>query len=93
MKSLIVAALILFGCFSFNAHAQTYKINKQKYDYKMYMPQPGDPNNPAVMGLASFFIPGLGQMLSGETGRGLAFFRRFNSSVRHYCCRSINVVR
>lgn len=25
------------------------------------------------MGLASFFIPGLGQMLSGETGRGLAF--------------------
>jgi len=32
MKSLIVAALILFGCFSFNAHAQTYKINKQKYD-------------------------------------------------------------
>ena len=73
MKSLIVAALILFGCFSFNAHAQTYKINKQKYDYKMYMPQPGDPNNPAVMGLASFFIPGLGQMLSGETGRGLAY--------------------
>ena len=73
MKSLIVAALILFGCFSFNAHAQTYKINKQKYDYKMYMTQPGDPNNPAVMGLASFFIPGLGQMLSGETGRGLAF--------------------
>ena len=73
MKSIIITVLIVFGCFSFNVQAQSYKINKQNYDYKMYMPQPGDPNNPTVMGVASFFIPGLGQMISGETGRGLAF--------------------
>ncbi|ULB33745.1 MULTISPECIES: hypothetical protein [Proteiniphilum] len=48
-------------------------MKKQKYDYKMYVPQPGDKHNPIVMGFSSYFVPGLGQMLSGEVGRGLAF--------------------
>lgn len=73
MKRIIISAFILIGCVLSNVQAQSYKINKQNYDYKMYTPQPGDPNNPTVMGVASFFVPGLGQMLSGEVGRGIGF--------------------
>lgn len=29
------------------------------------------PKNPAVMVIASFFVPGLGSMLNGDTGRGI----------------------
>ena len=72
MKSVIVTILIIFGCVFFNAQAQSYKINKQNYDYKMYLPQQGDPYNPTGMG-ARYIISGLGQILSGERGRGFAF--------------------
>lgn len=66
--------LIAAFVFSFSAiNAQTYKLNKEVYDHRLYIPQFGDPNNPTVSGLCSFFIPGLGQMISGETGRGIAF--------------------
>ena len=68
---IVVAGLISLGLSS--VHAQKYSINKQKYDYCMYIEQAGDPYNPAICGVASFFIPGLGQMIAGETGRGLAF--------------------
>lgn len=50
-----------------------YSINKTKYNYKMYTYKVGDPYNPSISGLASFFIPGLGQMISGEGRRGGAF--------------------
>lgn len=70
--ALLFFTIILFTA-SFNLNAQSYEINKLKYDYHQYVPEIGDPNNPAICGLASFFVPGLGQMVSGETGRGLAF--------------------
>jgi hypothetical protein len=54
-------------------NAQTYSQNKLKYDYHQYVRQYGDPYDPALSGVCSFFLPGLGQMLSDETGRGLAF--------------------
>ena len=43
------------------------------YDTRMYQPSPGDPYSPAWSGVASFFIPGLGQCITGEWGRGLGF--------------------
>ena len=43
------------------------------YDTHMYQPSPGDPYSPAWSGVASFFIPGLGQCITGEWGRGLGF--------------------
>ena len=52
---------------------QKFNQNKLRYNSALYIPQPGDPYNPSVAGIASFFIPGLGQMLSGEVGRGLGF--------------------
>jgi hypothetical protein len=54
-----------------------YKINKNKYNYRSYTYQGGDPYNPSVAGLTSFLIPGLGQMISGESGRGAAFLGGF----------------
>lgn len=37
------------------------------------MPAFGDPYNPALSGVLSFLIPGLGQMICDEVGRGLGF--------------------
>lgn len=59
---------------------QKYRENKQIYNSSMYIPQYGDPYNPTTAGIASFFIPGLGQMLSGEVGRGLAFMGGYYGS-------------
>ena len=73
MKQKIIFFLLLLGFSISGINAQNYKLNKQTYDYRMYMPQIGDPYNPTTMGLASFFVPGLGQILCNETGRGLAF--------------------
>ena len=51
-----------------------YSSYKSQYDYRTYSYQPGDPYNPTLAGVASFQIPGLGQVISAESGRGLAFF-------------------
>ncbi len=73
MKKLTVLIVFLIVFCQFGLQAQTYKLNKEIYNHSEYVKQPTDPNNPAVAGIASFFIPGLGQIISGETGRGLGF--------------------
>jgi hypothetical protein len=50
-----------------------YKINRTKYDYHTYQHQTGDPYNPSFAGFASLLVPGMGQMVSGEVGRGACF--------------------
>ena len=72
MKKLFFLSLFLLLLIA-SSNAQNYSINKYKYDSRMYMYKYGDPYNPALSGLCSFFIPGLGQMISGETGRGFSF--------------------
>ncbi len=67
-----LSLLICLVIFSSLTNAQ-YSINKTQYDYRTYSYQLGDPYNPSVAGITSFLIPGLGQMLSGEGGRGAAF--------------------
>lgn len=47
---------------------------KDLYDPSFYRPEYGDPYSPGWCGFASFLIPGLGQSIAGEWGRGLAFF-------------------
>ena len=47
---------------------------KNLYNPSFYIPEYGDPYSPGWCGLASFLIPGLGQGIAGEWGRGLAFF-------------------
>lgn len=66
--------VLLLAVFTTSMKAQRYSDLKLKYDYHQYVPQIGDPYNPTVSGLCSFIIPGLGQVVCGETGRGLGFF-------------------
>jgi len=72
MKKLMLV-MFLFTVFGSKVLAQDYATNKLTYDPRFYMPQYGDPYNPALSGVASFFMPGLGQILLGETSRGVAF--------------------
>jgi hypothetical protein len=70
MKTIVIATLlVMLG--TGMASAQ-YKINKTKYDYKTWAFEEGDPYNPVTCGILSV-IPGVGQMVAGEFGRGAAF--------------------
>lgn len=51
-----------------------YKELKKLYDTKFYIPTYEDPYSRGWAGVASAFIPGLGQAIDGEWLRGLAFF-------------------
>ena len=51
-----------------------YKDIAGYYDTRYYRDMPGDPYIPALSGVASFFIPGLGQCIDGEWGRGVGIF-------------------
>lgn len=51
-----------------------YTDYKNLYDYHKYTHQYGDSYNPTLAGLASFIIPGLGQGVCDEWGRGAVFF-------------------
>lgn len=50
-----------------------YKEMAEVYDFRLYQKSPFDIYSPAGSGIASFFIPGLGQMICGEWGRGFAW--------------------
>lgn len=50
-----------------------YKELKSIYSYKDWIDTGGDRYSPGAMSICSFFIPGLGQMLSGEVGRGFGW--------------------
>lgn len=73
MKKFFFISVLLLALVT-TIDAQLYSINKLKYDYHLYTPEYGDPYNPALSGIFSFFLPGLGQVLCGETSRGLGFF-------------------
>lgn len=64
--------LTLFVLFAYTLEAQ-YRENIKNFNYKDYSYEPGDRFNPTLAGAASFLVPGLGQIIVGETGRGLAF--------------------
>lgn len=51
-----------------------YKEIKKLYNFKEYEETYEDRYSPAWAGVASFIIPGLGQMVSREVGRGFAWF-------------------
>ncbi len=77
MKKLLIIVLALASLVQANAQivpGMKYKELKDMYDPKMYVPQGNDPYYRAVSGVASLIIPGLGQVLCGEIGRGLIFF-------------------
>ena len=51
-----------------------YRDYKDFYDTRNYVSQPGDPYTPFWIGFGDFFIPGLGNAITGEWGRAAGFF-------------------
>ena len=56
-----------------STESRHYSDLRNLYDPNHYRPQPGDTYNPALLGIVSFVIPGLGQMLEGEWGTGALY--------------------
>ena len=50
-----------------------YRQYRKLYNASDYVRMPGDKYSPAVGGICSFLIPGLGQIINGDAGRGFAF--------------------
>ena len=73
---LLIAAVVLTAT-SLSAQivpGMKYKDVKDMYNPRMYVKSVADPYSPAWAGIGSFFVPGLGQLVSGEAGRGIAIF-------------------
>jgi len=86
MKRLYIFLAFLFA-FTMQATAQqvgsipkgitarmAYCDYKDLYDSKDYVHVQGEPYSPVGSGIASFFIPGLGQVLNGQAGKGIGMF-------------------
>lgn len=82
-KIVLILAALLIGC---SASAQIvptngdgpktemkYKDLKKIYDHKDYTREQDQSYRPTGVAVASFFIPGLGEMICGEGWRGTAF--------------------
>ena len=87
MKKLLILFVIMFGYTIAQAQNSTTSTNgvaihegmsdseyKDLYDTSEYQYAPNDRYGPALAGIASIIIPGLGQCISDEIGRGLCFF-------------------
>lgn len=74
MKKTILSLSFIFTLLIPVVNAQRYSELKFTYDYHKYIPQLYDRYNPSISGLCSFIVPGLGQLICEETGRGIAFF-------------------
>ena len=73
----ILLAAVVFTATSLSAQVATglkYKDLKDMYNPRNYTSTNTDPYSRVWSGVASAFIPGLGQLICGETGRGLAVF-------------------
>ena len=51
-----------------------YRDYKHYYNKRDYIRRDDDPYSPFLAGVASYFIPGMGQCACGEWGRGVSFF-------------------
>lgn len=65
-----------------------YKQLKNLYNYSQYKESLDDRYSPVWSGVASFLIPGLGQMISNELGRGFAWFGGAVASTAVFCVGS-----
>ncbi len=54
-----------------------FRDYKNNYNPKLYHSQKGDPYSRGLAGITSFLLPGVGQAIDGEWGRGVGFFAGF----------------
>lgn len=69
------------------APGMKYKELKNIYNAKEYVKSQNDPYSKGWSGFASFVMPGLGQLIDGEVGRGIAIIggNIAINSVGYYC--------
>ena len=58
-----------------------YKTDRKNYSIKNYRYQVTDKYHPSIAGVASFAIPGLGQIYCNENKRGLIFTSTYTSGL------------
>lgn len=76
-KLLIMLAAVVLTAATLSAQVapgMKYRELKNLYNARDYVPSSVDPYSKGWAGAASFFVPGLGQAVCGEVGRGFAFF-------------------
>lgn len=71
--TLLIAVLTFGPAYAQLSDKVRYAELKHLYNHKEYVPQAGDPYSVTWSEFISFFTPGVGQLLAGETGRGWAF--------------------
>ena len=78
MKRIVILfAALIVSATSLSAQVapgMKYKELKKIYNAKEYVKSDIDPYSKGWSGLASFVVPGLGQVICGEAGRGIAIF-------------------
>lgn len=75
----LVSSAIVYAQEGYGHNAKMkYKQLKLIYNYEEYSPAITDRYSPTWSGVASFLLPGLGQMICGEFGRGFAFLGGFS---------------
>ena len=79
MKKIVFTLMLFLACACTMSFAQVdsnmkYREYKNYYNPRFYFRDVDDAFSPEISGIASFFIPGLGQCVDGEWGRGIGFF-------------------
>jgi len=72
MKRFVLLCMLLIMVSIVSVSAQ-YNINKYHYNPGNYNYQYDDRYNPGLCGIASLAVPGLGQIVAGESKRGVGF--------------------
>ena len=75
-RFIIIFAAVILAASTMSAQtvSKKYKDLRDTYNPKEYVKSANDPYNRGLAGLGSFFVPGLGQIIVGEGGRGLGIF-------------------
>ena len=73
MKKILTVLVLAAVCTAAFAQKVTYKELKHVYNYKDYVKSDVDPYSVGWIIFESFVVPGMGQLMMRETGRGWAF--------------------
>ncbi|MGZ5242556.1 MAG: hypothetical protein ACXWDO_07625 [Bacteroidia bacterium] len=73
--------LVFIFIFSAISALGQYSDDKKLYDHKSYKYLTSDKYHPAMAGVASYVLPGLGQIYCNETSRGFRFMSGFGGAI------------
>ena len=73
MKRILTILVLLAVCTAAFGQRVSYKDLKTQYNYKNYVKSDVDPYSVGWISFESFVVPGMGQLMMRESGRGWAF--------------------